>query len=115
MNSNYLFLLVTTILSIIGILAAYMSSITYRLSFHGVLGILILTGLFNSLAMRMINLKGSPESILGTSLGSLLISIIGAIITFIILANRFGFLKGISLGVIAGIITSLINYVVKSG
>jgi hypothetical protein len=114
MNSGNLFVLVTAIMTLIGVLAAYMAANTYRLPFNGVLGVLILAGLFNSLAMRMIKLRGAPESIFSAGMGALLIALVGAILTLVILASRFGFGQGLGLALVAGLSSSLINYFVKS-
>lgn len=114
MNSGNQFLLVTTTIVIIGILAAYMAAFTYRLSFNGVLAVLILTGLFNSLAMRMIKLRGSVESIFSAGMSAILVSLVGVIVTLVILGNRFGFAQGLGLGLVAGLVSSIINAVIKS-
>lgn len=114
MNSGNLFVLVTAIMTIIGVLVAYMSTNTYKLTYNGVLVVLILVGLFNSLAMRMIKLRGAPESVLTAGIGSLLIALVGAILTLVILASRFGFAQGLGLGIIAGLASSIINYFIKT-
>ena len=114
MNTGNQFLLVSTTLVIVGILAAYMAAFTYRLSFNGVLGVLILAGLFNSLAMRMINLRGSPESIFSAGMSTLLVSLVGVIVTLVILGSRFGFAQGLGLGLVAGLVSSILNALVKA-
>jgi hypothetical protein len=99
---------------IIGILAAYMAAVTYKLSFNGVLGVLILVGLFNSLATSMLTARGSPQSIMGAGLGVLLVSLVGVILTVVILANRFGFAQGLGLGLVAGLTSAIVNALIKA-
>ena len=109
----------TLVLSLIGVLAAYLAAITYSLPAMNVLGVLIATSLFSGLVLRYMNPETRmkqlpPQVVVSEAVDALVISLISAVAVLIVLSMRFGFLQALGLSLVTGIGSSLVNAVMKA-
>lgn len=111
MYSAQTLLLESTVLGVIGIIVAYMAAINYKLSWNGVLAVMVATGVFNAYLVRMMKSRQIlvSEGQIPDIMATIVITLASALGVLLVLAYRFGFTQGLGLSLVIGLFTSMVN------
>ena len=111
MYSARTLLLESAVLGVIGIIVAYMAAVSYKLSWNGVLAVMVATGVFNAFIVRMIRARQEPEGkgVIPDIMTTIIITLASALGVLLVLSSRFGFTQGLGLSLVIGLFTSMAN------
>lgn len=111
MYSAHTLLLESIVLGAIGIIVAYMAAISYKLSWNGVLAVMVTAGVFNAFIVRMMKSRQilASEGQIPDLFATIIITLASALGVLIVLAYRFGFTQGLGLSLVIGLFTSMAN------
>ena len=113
------FVLESLVLSVIGVLAAYLAALTYNLPWMNVLGVMIATSIFSGIVLRYMNpmarmQKLAPQVVVSEAVDALMISLLSAVAVLVVLSMRFGFVQALGLSLATGVGSALSNAVIKA-
>lgn len=106
----------TIIISLLNIFAVYVAAFTYKLSWVGVMTVMIIASLFTAgithfILTKLVALKGRGEAVISEGLGVMGVGLLSSIAVLIILTQRFNFPQALGISLLSGFLTSLVRHI----
>jgi hypothetical protein len=108
----------TLLVSAINVMAVYLAAFTYRLSWVGVLTVMVLVSLFTATITHVIitkiaAAKKGAETLISEGLGVMGVAIVSSIAVLVILSQRFNFAQALGISIVSGMLSSFIRHLLR--
>ena len=108
----------TIIISALNIAAVYMAAFTYKLSWSGVMTVMIVASLFTAMITHFVlskfmAVKGRAQAIISEGLGIMSVTLLSSIAVLVILTQRFNLPEALGISLLSGLLTSLIRHMMS--
>lgn len=105
----------TILISVLNVAAVYVAAFTYKLSWVGVMGVMILASLLTAgithfILSKAIAVKGKAEAVISEGLGVLGVALLSSLAVLIILTQRFNFPQALGISLLSGVLSSLVRH-----
>ncbi len=107
----------TILVSVLNVAIVYLAAFTYRLSWTGVLTVMVLASLLTATVTHFVisktmAVKARAEMLISESIGVLGIALISSLAVLAILIQRFNLPEALGISLISGLLSSLIRQLV---
>ncbi len=105
----------TILISVLNVAAVYAAAFTYKLSWVGVLTVMVLASLLTAgfthfILSKAIAVKGCAEAVVSEGLGVLGVALLSSIAVLIILTQRFNFPEALGISLLSGLLSALVRH-----
>ena len=105
----------TILISVLNVFAVYIAAFTYKLSWVGVMAVMILASLLTAgithfILSKAIAVKGKAEAVISEGLGVLGVALLSSLAVLIILTQRFNFPQALGISLLSGVLSSLVRH-----
>jgi hypothetical protein len=106
----------TVLISGLNIAAVYVAAFTYKLSWVGVLTVMVLSSLLTAgvthfIISKAFTVKQNTGALVSEGLGVLAVALLSSIAVLIILSQRFSFPEALGISLLSGLLSSLVRHV----
>lgn len=105
----------TILISMLNVAAVYVAAFTYKLSWVGVMTVMVLASLLTAgithfILIKFIAAKGKAESVISEGLSVLGVALLSSLAVLIILTQRFNFPQALGISLLSGVLSSLVRH-----
>ena len=111
-------MLESVLVATINLVAVYLATFTYRLSWFGVLTVMVVASLFTAgithfIISKTIGIASRTQTMINESVGVAGVALVSIIVLLVILTQRFNFPEALGIAVLSGVLTAFLHHFIS--